>query len=91
MAALMLLLLLLLLCFTGSVPVTEFDDPHLHAHWAVDPLLVASHSAKFAGWQMAATLLATDQVNALAKCIALQVAFKCLKWKCSVTLLLKVA
>ncbi|WIA32894.1 hypothetical protein OEZ86_006066 [Tetradesmus obliquus] len=45
----------------GSVPVSEFDDPHFHAPWAVDPLLVASHSAKFAGWQMAATLLATDQ------------------------------
>jgi hypothetical protein len=47
----------------GSVPVSEFDDPHWHAPWAVDPLLVASHSAKFAGWQMAATLLSTDQVG----------------------------
>eukprot|EP00882_Tetradesmus_deserticola_P013685 GHRQ01014532.1.p1 GENE.GHRQ01014532.1~~GHRQ01014532.1.p1 ORF type:complete len:144 (+),score=73.73 GHRQ01014532.1:265-696(+) len=45
----------------GSVPVSEFDDPHWHPPWAVDPLLVASHGAKFAGWQMAATLLATDQ------------------------------
>eukprot|EP00882_Tetradesmus_deserticola_P030316 GHRQ01034024.1.p1 GENE.GHRQ01034024.1~~GHRQ01034024.1.p1 ORF type:complete len:212 (+),score=55.68 GHRQ01034024.1:474-1109(+) len=59
--SLLLLLLLLLCCPSGSVPVSEFDDPHWHPPWAVDPLLVASHGAKFAGWQMAATLLATDQ------------------------------
>jgi hypothetical protein len=52
--------------------VAEFDDPHFHAPWAVDPLLVASHNAKFAGWQMAATLLATDQVNALVASFTLQ-------------------
>ncbi|KAF8067211.1 TUBD1 [Scenedesmus sp. PABB004] len=45
----------------ASVAVPEFADPHWHAPWAVDPLLVAAHGARFAGCQMAATLLATDQ------------------------------
>jgi hypothetical protein len=42
--------------------VPEFGDANCYASWAVDPLLVASHPAKFGGCQMSATLLATDQV-----------------------------
>lgn len=48
----------------GTVPVKEFEDARMYADWSVDPLLVAAHSAKFAGCQMAATLLSTDQVGA---------------------------
>lgn len=48
----------------GTLPVKEFEDSNMYANWSVDPLLVAAHSAKFAGCQMAATLLSTDQVGA---------------------------
>jgi len=47
----------------GDVDVAEFGDARWHAGWAADPLAVGASSAKFCGYQMAATLLATDQVR----------------------------
>eukprot|EP00775_Hariotina_reticulata_P012599 gene12599-12731_t len=45
----------------GSVNVLDFEDQHMFSSWAVDPLVVGYNTAKFAGCQMAATLLSTDQ------------------------------
>lgn len=48
-----------------TAPVSDFADPGMYPPWAVDPLLVAQHPAKFGGCQMSATLLATDQAGVL--------------------------
>lgn len=47
----------------ADVDVSELSDPRWHAAWAADPLLVGASPGKFGGCQMAATLLATDQVG----------------------------
>jgi hypothetical protein len=48
------------------VPAGEFCDPHCYATWAVNPLAVAAHPAKFGSCHVSATLLATDQVRVSA-------------------------
>jgi hypothetical protein len=47
----------------AEVDASEFSDPRWHAPWAGAPLAVGAASARFAGCQMAATLLATDQAR----------------------------
>jgi len=51
------------LCCADSVNVLDFNDRHMFGSWAVDPLKAAYSTPKFAGCQMAATLLSTDQVG----------------------------
>jgi tubulin delta len=55
----------------AEVDVAEFQDPRWHAPWAAAPLAVGASTAKFAGCQMAATLLATDQVGEACWCVRL--------------------
>lgn len=47
----------------ADVDAAEFADPRFHAGWAADPLVVGASAARFGGCQMAATLLAADQVG----------------------------